>query len=309
MAVTEVFDRSLLRRRRARVAAQAETSDFLHAAVARDIAERLTLVSRSFDVAVDLGTHTGRLAAALATTPSVGTVIRTDTVPAYVAGKAQAVVCDEEALPFADGSLDLVASALALQWVNDLPGTLVQIRRALKADGLFIAGLLGAGSLDELRSALTRAEIEVHGGAGPRIAPFPDLRDVGALLQRAGFALPVVDVDTITVRYPSMLEVMRDLRAAGAANALIERPRTPLTRAVLRRAAEIYRDDYGDDDGRVRATFQVISLSAWSPHESQQKPLAPGTARTRLADALGTREIGGGEPAVPQPRDASEKKS
>jgi SAM-dependent methyltransferase len=207
------------------------------------------------------------------------------------------VAADEEALPFRDASVDLVVSALALQFVNDLPGTLIQIRRALRPDGLLLAALTGGESLFELREAFALAEAEVEGGVSPRIAPFADLRDLGALLQRAGFALPVTDVDRITVRYASPLALMHDLRRMGAGNILFERRKKPLRRATLRRLADIYAERFADADGRIRATFDIVWLSGWAPHESQQQPLKPGSARTRLADALHTREVSAGEKA------------
>jgi SAM-dependent methyltransferase len=200
------------------------------------------------------------------------------------------LIADEEVLPFASESFDLIASALSLQWANDLPGVLVQIRRVLAPDGLFLAALIGGQSLTELRAAVTSAEAELTGGASPRVAPFADIRDLGQLLQRAGFALPVTDIDPIVVRYASMFALMQDLRAMGATNALSERSRVPLRRAVLMRAAQIYAERFADVDGRVRATFDVVWLSGWAPHESQQKPLAPGSARIRLAEALNVRE-------------------
>jgi SAM-dependent methyltransferase len=209
--------------------------------------------------------------------------------------KGSRIVADEEMLPFQEGSLDLVVSALALQFVNDLPGTLIQIRRALKPDGLFLGALIGGESLAELRAAFAEAEAEVEGGASPRVAPFADLRDLGALLQRAGFALPVTDIDRVTVRYESPLALMRDLRRMGAGNVLIERRRKPLRRATLRRLFEIYAEKFSDPDGRVRATFEIVWLSGWAPHESQQQPLKPGSARARLADALNAREVSAGE--------------
>jgi SAM-dependent methyltransferase len=207
------------------------------------------------------------------------------------------VVADEEALPFRDGSLDLVVSALTLQFVNDLPGALIQIRRALKPDGLFLAALIGGDSLTELRAAFAQAESEVEGGVSPRVAPFADLRDLGALLQRAGFALPVTDIDRVTVRYPSPLALMHDLRRMGATNVLTERRRKPSRRATLQRLFEIYAERFADADGRIRATFEIVWLSGWAPHESQQQPLKPGSAKMRLADALRTAEIPAGEKA------------
>ncbi len=208
-----------------------------------------------------------------------------------------AVAADEEALPFRAGALDLVVSALALQFVNDLPGALVQIRRALKPDGLLLAALVGGDTLVELRQAMAEAEAEIEDGVSPRVAPFVDVRAAGALLQRAGFALPVTDVDRLTVRYASPLALMHDLRRMGATNPLVERSRRPLKRAVLRRMLEVYAERFADADGRIRATFDIVWLSGWVPHESQQQPLAPGSAQQRLADALGTREVPAGEKA------------
>jgi SAM-dependent methyltransferase len=205
------------------------------------------------------------------------------------------IVADEEALPFADASLDLAVSALALQSVNDLPGALIQIRRALKPDGPMLAALLCGDTLTELRQAFAQAESEVEGGLSPRVAPFADLRELGALLQRAGFALPVADSDKLVVRYDSAFALMRDLRAMGATNVLAERRRVPLKRATLLRMAETYAKRFSDPDGRVRATFEIAWLTGWAPHESQQKPLKPGSASQRLADALGTKEISAGD--------------
>jgi SAM-dependent methyltransferase len=275
-----IFDRHLLRARRARAATLGPVT-FLLDRVAEDMAERLSAVLRTFDVAADLGTPTDAARRAIAGR----------------AGTIAAVVADEEALPFRDASLDLLVSALALQFVNDLPGTLIQVRRALKPDGLFLAAMIGGESLTELRGAFAEAEAEIEGGVSPRVAPFADLRDLGALLQRAGFALPVTDVDRVTVRYASPMALMHDLRRMGAGNALTERRRTPLRRATLRRMLEVYAERYADADGRIRATFEVVWLSGWAPHESQQKPLAPGSAKTRLADALKTRELSAGEKA------------
>ncbi len=201
------------------------------------------------------------------------------------------VVGDPEALPLATGSLDLAVSLLALHAVNDLPGTLIQLRRALRPDGLFVGCLLGGATLTELRQSFAQAESEVEGGVSPRVAPFAAVREAGGLLQRAGFALPVADTDTLTVRYADPFGLMRDLRAMGMTNVLTERRRTPLRRATLLRTAEIYAERFADPDGRVRATFEVLWLSGWVPHETQQKPLRPGTAKTRLADALGTVEL------------------
>jgi SAM-dependent methyltransferase len=287
-----IFDRALIRRRRRRAALLGPVT-FLLDRVAVDLAERLATVLRRFDLALDLGTPGEAVRAALQHLDSVGTIVAAGAVlrgPPFVAA-------DEEALPFRDGALDLVVSALALQFVNDLPGTLVQIRRILKPDGLFVAALLGGETLTELRQSFAAAESETAGGVSPRVAPFADLRELGSLLQRAGFALPVTDVDRLIVRYDSVFGLMHDLRRMGATNALFARHRAPLWRATLARMAEIYARRFADADGRLRATFEIVWLSGWAPHPDQQQPLKPGSAKARLADALGTREISTGEKA------------
>ena len=292
-----IFDRALIRRRLRRAAALSPAT-FLLDRVADDLAERLQTVLRQFDVAVDLGTPGEAVRRTLARLPSIGSVAATGPTLDLLIGANQMerlIVADEEALPFRDASLDLVVSALALQFVNDLPGTLAQVRRALKPDGLFLAALLGGETLTELRQAFAAAESEVEGGVSPRVAPFADLRDLGALLQRAGFALPVTDTDRLIVRYDTVFGLMHDLRRMGATNALLDRRRTPLRRTTLMRMAEIYAQRFADTDGRVRATFEIVWLSGWAPHPRQQQPLKPGSASTRLADALGTREISAGE--------------
>jgi SAM-dependent methyltransferase len=295
MSAPRIFDRVLLRqrRRRARVLGPAT---FLIDRIAADLGDRLAAVLRRFALAADLGSPTGAVRRALV--PHAESVVALDAIAETLDDHAGLrVVADEEALPFGDGCLDLVVSALALQSVNDLPGTLVQIRRALRPDGLFLAALMGGESLGELRASFAAAEAEVEGGASPRVAPFVDTREAGALLQRAGFALPVADVDRITVRYASPFGLMADLRRMGATNALVERRRTPLRRATLRRAVEVYGERFADADGRVRASFDIVWLSGWAPHASQPQPLKPGSATTRLADALGAREISLGEKA------------
>src|SRR5258707_917840 len=283
-----IFDRRLLRARRVRAAAR-DPATFLVERAADDLAGRLSAVLRKFDLAVDLGTPTDAVRRALA--DRVGAIVAVDSVASQLAGKRLAVAADEEALPFRDASLDLVVSALALQFVNDLPGTLIQIRRALKPDGLLLAALAGGDTLTELRQAFAAAEAEIEDGISPRVVPFSDVRDMGALLQRAGFALPVTDIDRVTARYASPISLMHDLRRMGATNPLLERSRRPLKRATLRRRTEIYAERFADRDGRIRATFEIVWLCGWAPHESQQKPLAPGSARQRLADVLGTTEI------------------
>lgn len=262
---------------------------FLVDHVAGELVERLSVVKRSFQVAADIGTPTSVLRDLIAERKLAQTIVAVD------ATASSGVAADEEALPFAGASLDLAVSALALQWVNDLPGTLAQIRRALKPDGLFLAALLGGETLTELRQSFAAAEAEIEGGVSPRVAPFGDVRELGGLLQRAGLALPVADVDRLTVRYATPFDLMRDLRGMGATNALVERRRKPLRRATLLRMAEIYRDRFSDPDGRLRATFDIVWLSGWAPHQSQQQPLKPGSAKSRLADALKAIEMPAGE--------------
>jgi SAM-dependent methyltransferase len=288
-----IFDRALLRQRQRR-AREAGAVNFLLDHVAADLKERLGVVTRQFAVAADIGSPATAVTKALLEHPRIESVValRAD---ASAPVPAPLIVADEEALPLRDASLDLAVSVLSLHFVNDLPGALVQIRRALRPDGLFLAAMLGGDTLTELRQAFTQAEAEVIGGASPRIAPFGDVRQLGGLLQRAGFALPVADVDRITVRYDTTLELMLDLRRMGATNVLVDRLRTPLSRSVLIRLAEIYADRFADADGRLRATFEIVWLSGWAPHESQQQPLRPGSAKSRLADALGVKEHSTGE--------------
>lgn len=290
-AQPDLFDRTLFQSHRLRALKNAKPgADFLLQTVTEDLQDRLMLISRHFETAVDLGGHTGRIADAIRASGKADTVLRADLFTADPGLPPPNLVCDDACLPFKDQSVDLIVSALNLQFVNDLPGALVQIRRALKPDGLFLATLAGAGTLSELRDSLTRAELEIRGGADARVLPFADTRDLGSLLQRAGFALPVTDLDTFTVRYDTLFALMADLKAMGATTILKDRSRLPLSRAVFLRAAELYAENHADPDGRIRATFSFVTLAGWAPHESQQKPLRPGSAKTRLADALGVQE-------------------
>ena len=278
------FDHALGRRRLRRALGGAYP-DFLVARAAEDLAERLGAVTRHFETGVDLASPLPLVAPAMRGV--CGRVVRI-----APPGGTGDVVGEAEMLPVATESVGLLVSLLALQGVNDLPGALAQIRRALAPDGLFMACMLGGESLSELRQSFAAAEAEREGGVSPRVAPFADVRALGGLLQRAGLALPVVDLDRVTVRYRTPFGLMNDLRAMGWSNALAERRRVPLRRATLMRAAEIYVERFADPDGRVRATFDLVWLSGWAPHESQQKPLRPGSARARLADALGVPEYG-----------------
>ncbi len=288
-----MFDRKLIRARLAR-AQRIGFADFLVARAVDDLDQRLGAITRVFPVAVDLGTPTNAARCLIAARP--GTEIALRAAPVEIGG-ARMLVADEEALPFADRSVGLITSLLALQTVNDLPGALVQIRRALRPDGLFMGCLFGGATLTELRQALAAAESELDGGISPRVAPFADVRDMGGLLQRAGFTMPVADLEPVTVRYAHPLSLLQDLRAMGLTNALVARRRVPLRRSTLMRALAIYAERFSDPDGKVRATFEMIWLSGWAPHESQQKPLKPGSAKARLADALKSIENSAGEKA------------
>ena len=285
-----IVDRGLINRRLDCAWARAQggsQADFLLARAAEDLLDRLSLVKRRFALAADFGSPGPHGAVALAAAGQVDCVIRVAPTEASRGdGDFLPAVADLERLPAADGRLDLAFSLLALQTVNDLPGALVQMRRALKDDGLLIAAMIGGETLTELRQSLTIAESEILGGASPRVAPFVDVRALGGLAQRAGLALPVVDLDRVVVRYPDMLELLVDLRAMGATNALHARSRKPLRREVLARAAAIYAERFADPDGRLRATFDLVWLAAWAPHESQPKPLEPGSATVPFADAL-----------------------
>jgi SAM-dependent methyltransferase len=267
-----LFDRALLRVRHQR-ALRLEPATFLFDRVAEDMDERLHAVLRDFADVADIW--------------SPGEVLRKPSRDRFKSvAEIHPDLSGQEILALAPESLDLVISALAFQFVNDLPGVLAQIRRALRPDGLLLAAMIGGDTLSELRQSFAAAEAECEGGVSPRVAPFADLRDVGALLQRAGFALPVTDVDRVVVRYDSAFALMQDLRRMGATNVLVERRRTPSRRATLLRMAQIYGERFADADGRIRATLDVIWLSGWAPHESQQKPLRPGSAKVGLAEAV-----------------------
>jgi SAM-dependent methyltransferase len=298
-----IFDRRLQRLHRDRAAATFDRHDFLLREIAGRLADRLELVNRVFPLTLDVGCHDGAMAAALAGRKGIERLVQCDSSFAMARQAARngqpSLAAADELLPFAPESFDLAVSNLSLHWVNDLPGCLLQIRQALKPDGLFLAAMLGGDTLQELRDVLLEAELAAHGGAGPRVSPFVDLRDAGGLLQRAGFALPVADSDRLTVTYGDLPALLRDLRGMGETNALLARPAKPLTRAALAEADGLYRRRHGDREGRLAATFQVIYLTGWAPHEGQQKALRPGSARSRLADELGAPEIKAGDKARP----------
>lgn len=286
MTAPSVFNRRLLAARRATAAAAIGQFDFALKEVAERLNERLGLVRKDLPVILDLGSHHGVLASFLRARPGTETVIVADLTPALArAAGGLCLTADEEALPFAHHSLDAVISNLSLHWANDLPGALAQIRQALKPDGFFLASLLGAPSLHELRACLMEAEMQITGGASPRVSPFPTLHDMAALLQRAGFALPVADQDTITIEYPDLFTLARDIRGLGGANALINRLTRPTGRRVFQEAAKIFQEKFSNT-----VTVHILYATGWAPHESQPQPLTPGSATLRLADALNISE-------------------
>lgn len=281
-----LLDTSLwLQRKRRAMAGMTDGADFLMRRVAEDLDDRLSAVERTFENAATLFCQTADAAEALAASAKATKVTRVEADPAFLAG-ADGTVASFETAPFQPAELDLAVSILSLQGMNDIPGMLAQIRRALRPDGLFLGAMAGAGTLAELRESLLAAETELAGGASPRVIPFADVRDAGALLQRAGFALPVTDTETVTVRYDTLFHLMADLRAMGETSVLVDRPRKPATRRLFARAAEIYAERFSDPDGRVRATFSIVWMSGWAPDASQQKPLKPGSAKVSLKNIL-----------------------
>src|SRR5438105_11925476 len=290
-SATTLFDRRAWRLHRDRAArlaqGQAGAADFLHAEIADRLLDRLDLVGREFPVALDLGARDGALARALARRPGTVQVVAAEPSAAFLAGAPPPrVAADPELLPFRDASFDLIASVLVLHWTADLPGALAQLRRTLRPDGLLLAAMPVGQTLVELRTALFEAELAEEGGVSPRVSPAIELADAAALLQRAGFALPVADSETITVTYPDLLGLLRDLRGMGETNALAARRRSGLRRATLARAAAIYQERFGDGEGRISASFEILFLCGWAPHPSQPQPLPRGSARISLADAL-----------------------
>jgi len=287
----QLFDRRAWRLHRDRAARltqeQGGAADFLHTEIADRLLDRLDLVGREFPVALDLGARDGALARALAQRPGTARVVAAEPSALFLAGAPPPrVAADPEWLPFRDASFDLVASVLALHWTADLPGALLQLRRALKPDGLLLAAMLGGQTLVELRTALFEAELAEEGGVSPRVSPAIELGDAAALMQRAGFAMPVADSETITATYPDLLALMHELRAMGETNALAARRRGLMRRATLARAAVIYTERFANTDGRIPATLEILFLAGWAPHPSQPKSLPRGSATHRLADAL-----------------------
>lgn len=285
-----IFDRATLRKHRDRAARGFAAHDFLVREVAERLADRLSDVTRVFPLALDLGCHTGELADTMGGRGGIKTLVQCDLSPAMAAMAAgnghPTLAADEEWLPFADNSFDLVLSCLSLHWVNDLPGALVQIRRVLKPDGLFLAAMLGGETLADLRHCLTEAELAEEGGISPRVSPMADIRDMGRLLQRAGFALPVADADQVSVSYGDPMRLLADLRGMGETNAVAERRKTLTRRTTLLHALSLYQRKFADADGRFPVDFHIVTLTGWKPHPSQPQPLPPGSGHVPLADVL-----------------------
>jgi len=296
----QIFDRVLLTARRKRQIAQFSQHRFLHDWAGEQALQRFEEITRCFPVALEIGhAHEQALTQKICSAASIETLVSMDAAPELLNKGAASLIADEEFLPFKDASLDLIFSTLSLHTVNDLPGALVQMRRALKPDGLFMASLFGGETLFELREALAQAELETKGGISPRVYPFADKPQMGDLLQRSGFALPVVDSDIITVTYENFFKLAHDLRGMGQGNIIRERSRINPGKEFFSKAAAYYHDKFSEADGRIKASFEIIHVIGWVPHETQQKPLAPGSAQIKLSDALGTEEIKAGEEAKP----------
>ena len=281
-----IFDTPLLLQRKRRALERPVSgADFLMRRIAGDFADRLDAVERKFAKAAALFCQTSAAFDAIGASGKAADIVRVEADSMFL-GQEPGMVAPPETVPFAPESLDLAVSLLSLQAMNDVPGMLAQIRRALRPDGLFLGAFAGAGTLAELRESLLAAETELYGGVSPRVAPFPDVRDAGGLLQRAGFSLPVADVEPVVVRYDTLYSLMADLRAMGETSSLIDRPRRPVSKLLFARAAEIYAERFTDPDGRIRASFSLVWMSGWAPDPSQQKPLKPGSAKVSLAKIL-----------------------
>ena len=297
---TDIFDLALLNLRRRRIAPEFDKFDFLLKWIIGDIENRLAAIKREFPTVLSLGSHQGMLGAICNDRPGTDIVIDQDSCIQFLkSAQGKKVNCNMEFVPFGKASLDLVLSAMTLQYVNDLPGTLIQLRQALKPDGLFIGTMFGSETLIELRECFMLAEEQVEGGVSPRVIPMTNVQECGALLQRAGFTLPVTDSDILKINYSEPENLLHDLRGMGLTNVLRHRRKTPLKRNTFRTMFEIYKSRYSNSAGKLVASFETLTMTGWAPHENQQQPKQPGSAQVRLADALGTDELSGGEKASP----------
>ena len=293
----EVFDCETLVRNKQRAAKNIENHNFLFNWALDNTHDRLEIIKRDFPQTALIGArHSKTVAERIKIGKNIRNLTILDTSPSLLDQQTETkITITEEFLPLPPQSLDMIISNLELHSINDVPGMLIQIKQALKPDGLFIATLFGGDTLTELRQCIAQAEVSIYGGISPHIFPFADKQQMGSVMQRAGFALPVIDSDIITVTYNDIFKLMTDIRGMGEGNAVKARDKKPLSRAVLMEAARLYQERFSDPDGRIRATFEIIFLLGWAPHDSQQKPLRPGSAKTELATALGTTEIGTGE--------------
>jgi NADH dehydrogenase [ubiquinone] 1 alpha subcomplex assembly factor 5 len=290
----KIFDRHKTRRNRAKAAHMPNTADWLQTANRQQLLDRLLDMKRSFHSALSMGCKKGETAKALAQDHNLETVIATDlshafTCKANMDGIA-AVTADEEWVPFGPDAFDLIIAEQCLHWTNDLPGSLIQLKRCLQPDGLFLASLFGSATLHELRAALFEAESNLLGGVTPRVSPFVDVRDAGNLLLRANFALPVADTDVIIREYDCLADLFNELRQMGETTSILDRFKGLTTPRLFTAAEEIYRNRHGTEQGKLRATFEIVTLTAWAPAETQQKPMARGSAQNRLSDALSSKE-------------------
>lgn len=297
---TDIFDRALLIRKKHRFKNRFDHYNFLHTHALQLICERLDDITHRFPATLYMGRPASKdLLGDLCQKAGAETLFMMDTLPSWEKTDHPSLIGDEEFLPFANGGLDLVIANLDLHQTNDLPGSLIQIRRALKPDGLLIASLFGGETLWQLRETLACAEQKLTGGISPRVHPFADKQQMGALLQRAGYALPVVDSELITVTYPDIFKLMHDLRGMGEGNVIHQRNKKTPPRRLFHEADNDYKQNYRDQNDHIEATFEMMFLIGWSPSETQQKPLRPGSAEKSLAEALGTTEIQTGEKGTP----------
>jgi len=291
-----LIDSASHRRHRDRAAAAFDRVDYLKQAVVERLMDRVEMIRRDLPLVLDVGCHTGALTGALKQSPKIGAVKAFDPSAEMAMQTASrhgidAVAAGYDSIPFEGEQFDGIFSAFALHWADDLPGTMIQLRQRLKPDGVMILALAGGETLSGLRASLASAETEISGGMSPRVLPMGDIRDMSGLISRAGLAMPVADSDTLTVTYPDLLTLMAELRAMGEANALMGRVKRMTCRGVFMRAAELYHQRYGDADGRISASFEIITLTGWAPDASQPQPLKPGSAQQRLSDALGLNEL------------------
>lgn len=291
--IPQLIDTIAHRRNRDRAASGFGDVNFLKQAAADRLADRLDIVRRHFPLVLDIGSHHGEMAKAAIASGKVDRVICADPssgMASHTAGDMPSCVVDYDNINFCDGAFDAITSAFSMHWVNDLPGMLSRMRRWLKPDGLLLLSMAGGVSFGGLRSCLAEAESQTAGGLSPRVLPMADIRDLGGLLGRAGFGLPVADSDTLTISWSDLFHMMRELRQMGESNALLGRATHMTRRDTMMKAATLYKDRFSTEDQRVTAEIELITLTAWAPSPDQQKPLKPGSADVNLADFLNANQ-------------------